>query len=177
MKKFQLSPKQKKWLLAAHVLCMVAWLGGTLCLLTLNVVAATTSDPHELYVTNSNLNVIDEVFIKFPALGTLITGLLLSILTNWGLTHYGWIITKEIVTLSVIGFGILGMNRWSAEATALLSTAGGEALHLAAYAVDRNLLLSGAVLNSLALATLVVVSYLKPWGKRTQPKEQTAANL
>jgi uncharacterized membrane protein len=82
MNKKKLGIKQKRWLLALHILCMVVWLGGTLCLLTLNIVASKASNINELYVTNLNLNLIDESFIKFPAMGTLITGLLLAFFSN-----------------------------------------------------------------------------------------------
>ena len=166
MKKLSLSPRLKKWLVALHVLCMATWFGGTLGLLTLNIVLAQAGTVHELAVTDANLHVIDEIFIKFPALATLISGLLLAVLTNWGLTKYYWVITKQVLTVAIIAFGIFALNRWTAEASGLISSQGWEALQTPLYALNRNRILAGAVLNSLALAFIVVITYLKPWGKR-----------
>jgi len=145
---------------------MVAWFGGTLCLLALNVVVARAGSLPELLITDQNLHMLDETFIKFPALGTLITGLLLAVLTNWGLTNYYWIITKEVLTIAIIAFGIFGMNRWTSETSSLLASQGWEALQVPFYAVNRSRVLNGAIINSLGMGFIVLVTYLKPWGKR-----------
>ena len=166
MKKLTLSPRWKKWLVALHVLCVVAWFGGTLSLLTLNIVSARAASLPELLVTDQNLHVIDETFIKFPALATLITGLLLAVLTNWGLVNYYWVILKEIVTVAIIAFGILAMNPWSAEISSQLAAQGWNVVQSPLYLLTRNNVLNGAVLNSLGLTLTVLVTYLKPWGKR-----------
>jgi uncharacterized membrane protein len=158
VKKRILSPKWKKWLVALHVLCMVVWFGGTLSLLTLNIVSTRVGSLPELTVTDQNLHVIDEIFIKFPAMGTLVTGLLLAILTNWGLTNYYWVILKEIVTVAIIP--------WSAEITSQIAAQGWDAVQSPIYLLTRSKVMNGAILNSLGLTLTVLVTYLKPWGKR-----------
>jgi hypothetical protein len=75
---------------------------------------------------------------------------------------------------TVIGFGIFGMNRWSAEATNLIITIGWNAMQLPAYVFDRNMLLLGATMSSSIMAIMVFLSVLKPWGRRKQIKEIAA---
>ncbi|QKG84401.1 hypothetical protein GXN76_07855 [Kroppenstedtia pulmonis] len=168
-KKKRLTYKQKNWLLSAHVLFVVAWFGGILCMFALLVASLSAKDSTELYATYLNINLLDDVFVKYPALGTLITGFLLAVLTNWGLTRYYWIIVKEFLTLGTIGFGIFYMNRWTDQVTAAISSDGLNALQLS----EIKFLVIGNLTNLFALATMVIISYLKPWGKTKTAKKPT----
>ena len=165
MQLYKLSPKLKKWLLSIHILMVVTWLGGTMCMLALNRVAFQAASIQELAVTTRNIQVIDDIFIKAPALGALITGLLLAIFSNWGLTTYYWIIIKIVLTLALIVFGILGLNPWLADSIRLIQTVGWEVLVLPTYLFVRNMGIYGAVLSICLMTFMVVISCLKPWGK------------
>jgi hypothetical protein len=88
--------KQKRWLLSAHLLCTVAWLGAALCSLILNLTALFTTDPHLLNAAYVQASILDKAILRGGAIGALITGILLSVLTQWGLVRFYWIIVKEI---------------------------------------------------------------------------------
>ncbi|SIS39659.1 hypothetical protein SAMN05421790_101272 [Kroppenstedtia eburnea] len=165
-KKRRLSYTQKNWVLSAHILFVVARFGGILCMFSLLIASLSANHSNELHVTFMNINLLDDVFVKYPALGTLITGFLLSVLTNWGLTRYYWIIVKEVLTLGAIGFGIFFMNGWTDQVTTGISSGGFETLQLS----DIKHLLIGNLANLFALATMVILSYVKPWGRRKNAK-------
>ena len=44
----KLTITQKRWLLSAHILFSVAWLGTAVCSLVLSILAATTRDGNEV---------------------------------------------------------------------------------------------------------------------------------
>lgn len=166
-KKMRLSYAQKSWMLSAHILFIVAWFGGILCMFGLLITSLSANHNNELYVIYMNINLLDDVYVKYPALGALITGLLLSVLTNWGLTRYYWIIVKEVLTLGTIGFGIFYMNQWLDQVTAATSNGDFDTLQLS----DIKHLLIGNLANLIALATMVILSYVKPWGRRKNAKK------
>jgi hypothetical protein len=165
MKKYRLSNHLKRWLIALHIICMATWLGGTLAMFLLNLAAMQGGASQGLYMTYLNINLLDDVFIKSPALLTLVSGLLLSAFTNWGLIQYRWIIVKEVLTVAVIAFGIFGVNHWLDRVTALVSTGGLGTAQLTSYMQTNSLLLAGAAVNILAMAGMVIISSVKPWGK------------
>src|SRR5215472_5748493 len=114
---------QKRWLLSAHIFCTVAWLGAGLCSLVFNITALITNDPRLLTATYILTDILDKAILRGGAIGALITGILLSVLTQWGLLRFYWIIVKEIVSILciVIGFIISG---WNDDAIALSAIQG-----------------------------------------------------
>jgi hypothetical protein len=76
--------------------------------------------------------------------------------------------------LAVIGFGIFGMDQWLDTATQVTAAAEWHIWFTSGYALERNMLLIGAFLNVLAMVAMVVISYIKPWGKRKPLKERSA---
>ncbi len=58
------------------------------------------------------MRIIDEALLKFPALATLITGILLSIYTQRGLVKYYWVVIKLVLTILIIFLGIYLINDW-----------------------------------------------------------------
>jgi uncharacterized membrane protein len=165
MKPYKLTPRLKKWLLAIHILFIVAWMGGTLCMLTLILASGRASNLYELTTTTLNTDLLDKIFIQGPAIGSLITGLILSIYSNWGLTQYYWIIVKAVLTVAIILFGILGLNPWSRQTIQMIYASGWGVLNLPEYAFTHNMALYGALLNSILMGFMVILSSLKPWGR------------
>ena len=59
----------------------------------------------ELYAFNAAIKLLDDFIIIPAAMGSLITGILLCWLTNWGFFKFNWIIFKLISTIAQILFG------------------------------------------------------------------------
>jgi uncharacterized membrane protein len=98
---------QKRWLLSAHILCTVAWVGAGLCSLVFNITALLTHEPHLLNATYVLIDALDKAILRGGAVGAIITGILLSVLTHWGLLRFYWIIVKEIVSVVCIVEGVI----------------------------------------------------------------------
>src|SRR5918998_1230489 len=93
----RLSASTYKLLICAHVLASVGWFGAALAKLTLALLAMSTSTS-ELYQAVGALNVV------FPplAIATLLTGVILSLKTRWGLVKHYWVLAKLGLTFGVV---------------------------------------------------------------------------
>lgn len=87
------SPPVYKLLLAAHIIVSGGWLGIAFAKLVLAVAAATAG---ALDVSDALYVSMEVVNVAFPpaAIGTIVTGVLLSLGTKWGLLQHYWVATK-----------------------------------------------------------------------------------
>jgi hypothetical protein len=156
----RLSPAFYKLLLAAHIVVSVGWLGVVCAKVTLKLIAITTGTPgvaDALYIASERLNV------AFPplAIGTVVTGVLLSLGTKWGLIQHYWVVTKIALTVVVIATAVQIGSRIPQPSAAAMD--GGTILGVASSPAI--LLLSQSVTHVLMLGVATVVSVYKPWGK------------
>jgi hypothetical protein len=174
----QLSQKQKKWWLIAHIIFVIIYFAGVLGALLLTSMAAN------LITENAQINAAHlfaryfDWFLVIPgALGCMITGIWISVRTNWGLTRYYWIIVKTLGNIAAILFGSTFMRHWLEE-TITLSSAG--QIHLVentTYLHSHQMLMIGTIISLSILLFLLLTSYLKPWGKRALPVKSQSLNL
>jgi uncharacterized membrane protein len=141
------SPPLYKLLLTAHIIVSVGWLGIVFAKLVLGL-AATTSDAPE--VSGALFVSMEVVNVAFPpaAIGTLVTGVLLSLGTKWGLLQHYWVATKLALTVGVIATGVFLMDRLVQQSISAPT-----------------LLISLSVAHVLMLGIATVISVYKPWGK------------
>ena len=147
---------------AVHVLASVGWLGLVVVMLVLSLSAVTAGDgkiPDFLYQL---MEQIGSPVIPIFAVTTLVTGLALSIATPWGLLRHWWIVVKLVLTLSVIVTGVALTGNWIQQAIDRPAAPAGW------------LLLGGAIVHLLMLASAMVISVDKPWGKIRQGGTATA---
>jgi len=168
----KISITQKRWLLSAHLLFMAAWLGGVFCSLALNIVALKATDPQLLNTVYTLSETLDVYVLRVGAAGSLLTGLLLAWLTQWGLLTFYWIIAKEITTILVVVLDNI-IIRWNASAIALTAT---QASNPAILNI-RNLLFIGILVRLMLLLTIIVISIFKPWGQRKRASQSKGEHL
>jgi hypothetical protein len=94
------SPRVYRLLLATHIIVSVGWLGIVFAKLVLGLRAMTSNAPGVSDALYLSMGVVN---IAFPpaAIGTLVTGVFLSMDTKWGLLQHYWVATK--LALSVGG--------------------------------------------------------------------------
>lgn len=169
----RVSPRMHKLLLAAHIIVSVGWLGIVFAKLVLGL-SAMTSDAREasdaLYISMEVVNV------AFPpaAIATIVTGILLSLGTKWGLLQHYWVATKLVLTVGVIVTGIALVDRLIRQS---ISAPTGQAVDdgtILGIASTPILLISLSTAHVLMLGIATVVSVYKPWGK-TRFGRQNAA--
>lgn len=164
----KLTIRQKRWLISAHLFCTVAWLGAALCSLIFNLTALLTPDPHLLTAAYLFADILDKAMLRGGALGAVITGILLSVLTQWGLFRFYWIMVKESVSVLCIILGVI-ISSWNDEAISLTVQWGLQALHQPLYLTDRTWMFLGIFFQLVSLSAIIVISVFKPWGQRTRP--------
>jgi hypothetical protein len=164
--------RQKRWLLAAHLLFLGAWLGGGLSSLAFNITALSTTDPHLLNVTYTFADLLHTTIIRGGAGGSLITGILLAWLTQWGLARFYWIIAKEIGSLLGVTLDLI-LIRLNDHAIALTATQGLDAISNPLFISNRTLLLLGSAVQISILLGVIVIAIFKPWGQRKRARQRT----
>lgn len=159
----RLSPRAVSTLKVLHLLAVAAWVGGQMCLILLSAMRPTMADAADQYAIVLATEAIDEIIIVGGAIGTLVTGLIYSLFTNWGFFRHRWLAVKWVLTVSLILFGIFFLGPWAAEMAdiALLRRA-------AAFtdpdflAAERYSTIFGNIQFCLAIF-LVIISVKKPW--------------
>jgi hypothetical protein len=161
----RVSPSVYKLLLVSHIIVSVGWLGTAFAKLILELAAITTNATDlakGLYLAMDKLNV------AFPilAISTLLTGVLLSFCTKWGLLEHYWIVTKLVLTVGVIVTAIQLDERFILQSISALSRqAMDNGTILRNASAPSILLISLTVAHLLMLGAATVISVYKPWGK------------
>jgi hypothetical protein len=98
-------PRLRKLALTAHIASSVGWFGAVLTFLAVAIVGVTTADDHVVRAAN----VIAEPvvwFVVLPfAVASLLTGLVSSLGSAWGLLRHYWVIFK--LALNVFATAVL----------------------------------------------------------------------
>ncbi|WP_248924029.1 hypothetical protein [Paenibacillus hamazuiensis] len=162
---YKLNIKQKNILVALHVISVAAWFGATLCMLLLLFYVKKAQNGEQLYYFLESMHILDDKLIKFPALTTLFTGILLSLWTQWGLVKYYWVVIKLVLTVVTILLGIFFINDWFSFLLNMAKAHGFAAMQSQDFQSTWLANVWAAVFNSAAYAFMVVITYFKPFGK------------
>jgi hypothetical protein len=93
-----MSPRLRKFALTAHVASSVGWLGAVVAFVALAVVGLTSGDGQML---RGAYRVMEPVawFVLVPlACASLVTGIVQSLGTTWGLFRHYWVLFKLLIT-------------------------------------------------------------------------------
>ncbi|MFE5025439.1 DUF2269 domain-containing protein [Streptomyces sp. NPDC056656] len=153
--------------LVAHVTSSACWLGLTLGLLALAVTAITTGSDPMVEAACRAMKVFTDWLVIPLALFTLLSGLLLSLGTPWGLARHRWVYVKFWLTLATTAASIFalrpGVN--AAVATVMAGTPLPQPSDLVA----------GPIVSLAAHLFMTVISVLKPWGLTRRGRKRHAA--
>lgn len=154
----RLPRRARSALLSLHVTLSVGWIGLDASLLVLVATALRIGDP----AAATAAGMLGTILLPPAAFGALVTGLVLSLTTPWGLLHYWWVLAKFVITVALVagGMGLL------LPRLALLADG-------AAGSVRIQVLVATSV-ALLLLVSATVLSVVKPWG-RTRPGARRAA--
>lgn len=145
-----LKRRTRRTLLVAHVSVSVGWLGLTVCLLTLGLTAFLTGDPATTRAATRAMKIFGDWLVVPVAVAALVSGLVLSLGTPWGLARYRWVWTKFWLTLVTAGLSVFALRPGIDEA-AERGTA------------DIDLVVAPSVATATYLF-VTAISVLKPWG-------------
>lgn len=163
MKHLSFTPK--KWWLSAHLLFSAIWLGVTVTFLILSINIFLANDMQTIKAYYTSMLILEQTAGRVSIIGTVITGLILSIFTKWGLFKFNWIITKEIMTILCMALGFIFIYVWTLKGIDLSNE-----FHHDVFIVNHYQLIIGIIIQLLLLATMFILSVFKPWGQRKQKK-------
>jgi hypothetical protein len=169
-----MTPLLRKFALTAHITFSVGWIGGVVAYLTLGVAAVTSQDTQTVRAAWIAMELTGWFAIVPLALAALLTGLVMSLGTKWGLFRHYWTLISFVLTLLAIVVLLLHMPTVSSMTNvareaedARLDGLGGDLFH-----------------PGLGLVVLLVIQVLNvykpqgmtPYGWRKQ-QEQRAVSL
>ena len=153
----------RKSLLTLHVICSVGWLGSVGAFLAMNVAGLTNADTELARAMFRAMNVVGLYVIVPASIGSVMTGILQGVWTQWGLLRHRWVAIKLLI--GVFATILLLLHQFTAVSEAASRAEKG----VAVGAVGVQLVIDA----SLAVAALLFatgLSTFKPWGKvKTAP--------
>lgn len=163
-----LSPFFRKLGLTAHITFSVGWFGAVAAFLTLAIAGLTNVNPQTVVSSYTSMELVTRFVIIPACVGTLVTGIFQSLVTQWGLFRYYWIVMKLVLTVAATIVLLLHMQPISYMADAVSggilpgSDLNGLRIQLIADA--------GAALLVLLFTT--TISVYKPWGMTAYGKRK-----
>src|SRR5437773_8128210 len=94
-----MTPGLRKFALAAHLTASVGWIGAVVAYLALGVSAVTSQDAQTVRAAWIAME-LTGWFANVPlALAALLTGLIMSLGTKWGLFRHYWVLISLVLTI------------------------------------------------------------------------------
>jgi hypothetical protein len=152
-------PSLRKLVLAVHLTVSVGWVGAVAGYLALDVAAATTQGTGTLRAAYLGMDLISRFVVVPLAIASLVTGLIVSLGTKWGLFQHYWVVISFILT--VVATLVLLMER------DVISSFANVAADPAATANELEALpttLGHSVGGMIVLVVILVLNVYKPQG-------------
>ncbi|TJY44143.1 hypothetical protein E5161_01740 [Cohnella pontilimi] len=134
----------------------------------LTLVLPNTQDRDLVVSVYRSMHILAAGPLRTTTLVAILSGGVLAVLTRWGLFRFNWIIAKQLLSIVVIGIGLIAIYQLTLKGVTIVEgdiADGGSRLD-----VNNHRLLVGAVLQMISLFALYVISVFKPWGERGKKK-------
>lgn len=155
-----MSPFFRKFGLTAHITFSVGWFGAVAGFLALAIAGLTSQNSQIVVSSYLSMDLITWFVILPACFGTLLTGLIQSLATQWGLFRYYWIVVKFLLTIVATIVLLLHMQPISYMADIVT----GAALSDTDLRGLRIQLIADAGAAMLVLLVATALSVYKPWG-------------
>ena len=157
-----LTPRMRKLTLTAHVTSSVGWLGAVAVFLALALASVTSLDAQRVRSADLAMDLTAWFVIVPLCFASLLTGLVSSLGTAWGLLRHYWVLLKLVITIPATLILLVHLQPIrvlaGAASNATLTVAGTDLNGL------RNLLAAAAAAALLTLLVLTTLSIYKPRG-------------
>jgi len=160
-----MTPRVRKFALTAHVASSVGWLGAVAAFLALAVVGLTSQDAQTVRGAYVVMEPAAWIVLVPLAFASLLTGLVQSLGTPWGLFRHYWVLAKLLLNVLAAIVLLLYMQTFGA----LASVAADPSADLGAVRNVSPLLHAGLALLLLLTATILAVCKprgMTPYGRR-----------
>ena len=160
-------PRVRKFVLTAHVTCSVGWLGAVVAFLGLAVVGLTSRDVPVVRGVYLVMEPAARLTLIPLALASLVTGLVQSLGTTWGLCRHYWVVFKLVINV----FATIVLVMYMETFRYMASVAADPHADLASVRNPSPLLHAALALVLLLVATVLAVYKprgVTPYGMRKQ---------
>lgn len=156
-----MSPGLRKLALTVHVTTSVGWLGAVAAFLALAIAGLTSQDAQIVRTAYIAMMLITWCVIVPLSVASLLTGLVQSLGTAWGLFRHYWVVMKLLLTIIATTILLLKTRpiTYVANVAAKTTLSGADLRGLRSELVVHS---GGGLLVLLVIATL---SVYKPWGR------------
>lgn len=170
-----MTPGVRKFALTAHVISSVGWLGAVAAFLALAIAGLTSDDAQIVRAAYLAMNLTGWYVIVPLSFASLLTGLVQSLGTTWGLFRHWWVVVKFVITIVATALLLLHMQ----PTTFLADVAAERALSATDHRGVRIQLVFDAGAALVALLVNTTLSIYKPrgltrYGWRKQQQGPTA---
>jgi hypothetical protein len=167
-----MTPRLRKFALAAHITLAVGWIGAVAGYIALDVVAETSQDAQTLRAAYLAMELIARYVIVPLALASLLTGIVMSLGTRWGLFQHYWVLISLLLTIiaTVVLLAETQTISYFADKAADPTTSGDDLRALGSTLVH-------SVGGTVVLLVILVLNVYKPrgmtrYGWRMQQQEE-----
>jgi uncharacterized membrane protein len=94
-----LTPRLRKLALTAHVMVSVGWLGAVVAFLAISVAGLTSRDPQTVRGAYLVMELTGWIVLVPLSLASLVTGLVCSLGSTWGLCRHYWVLFKLVINV------------------------------------------------------------------------------
>jgi hypothetical protein len=150
----------RKLALTAHITSSVGWLGSVVAFLALAIVGVRSSSDNYIRSAYVAMELVGWLVIVPFSAASLITGLVQSFGTNWGLFRHYWVVAKLLITVGASLLLLLHMQVVNAVAHA----AADGSLHIEHLRDPRTQLIADAGAATVVLLIAIALSVYKPRG-------------
>ena len=163
----------RKFALTAHITASVGWLGAIIAYLSLAVVTQTSQDTQMVRAAYLALEPITGYVLVPLAFASLLTGLVMSLGTPWGLFRHYWVVFKLLLTVFAT-YTLLGFTQSMSRMVGVASDPTTSVADLRAMGAG----IDHAVGAIVVLLLITILSVYKPrgmtrygWRKQQQKRE------
>lgn len=94
-----MTPAARRFVLTSHLTCSIGWAGAAIVFLALAVLGFTSHDGPTVRGVYLVMEPVAWIALVPLALASLVSGLVISLGTSWGLVRHYWVVLKLLITL------------------------------------------------------------------------------
>jgi hypothetical protein len=155
-----MTPRLRKLALTAHITFSVGWLGAVAAFLALAIAGLANRDPQIVRAAYAAMELTARSVIVPLASASLLSGLIQSLGTPWGLFRHYWVLVKLLLTTlaTIVLLAKMPLIGYASR-RATETTSSGAGLHAAGIQLAVH-----ATGGLLVLLVITALSVYKPWG-------------
>ena len=157
-----MSREMRKFVLLAHILSSVSWIGVDLVMGVLSFRGLTTDDPHTLATTYGALAMFCVPLLLTLGLLSLGTGVVLGLGTRFGLLRHWWVVTKLVIAIVLCTLVLVALRPALLDAATQTAVVDGTLADR--LSVVRRDMIFPPLVSTTALLFASWLAVYKPWG-------------